>query len=81
VAGRYEPAGWSVRLRSNNFAGSFISNALAAGVSIFELARIAGTSVRMIEKPYGALLDAGSAIASRLDAFGAQQERAAEEGG
>lgn len=38
-------------------ARQFISNALAAGVSIFEIARIAGTSVRMIEKHYGAVLD------------------------
>ena len=58
---------------------TFISNALAAGVSIFELARIAGTSVRMIEKHYGALLDgAGAGIASRLDAFDAEQEQATQ---
>ena len=37
---------------------------------MFELARIMGTSVRMIERHYGALLDgAGASIAGRLDAF------------
>src|SRR5262249_16881596 len=34
------------------------SNALAAGVTVFELARVMGTSVRMIERHYGALLEA-----------------------
>jgi hypothetical protein len=29
---------------------------LAAGVTLFELARIMGTSVRMIERSYGTLL-------------------------
>ena len=46
------------------------SDALAAGVSMFELARIMGTSVRMIERHYGTLLDgAGAGIAGRLDAL------------
>jgi len=53
------------------------SNALAAGVSVFELARVMGTSVRMIERHYGALLDgAGAGIAGRLDLFDAERERA-----
>ena len=48
---------------------TFASNALAAGVTVFELARVMGTSVRMIERHYGALLDgAHAAIADRLDA-------------
>jgi hypothetical protein len=35
-----------------------------------------GTSVRMIERHYGALLDgSGAEIASRLDALDASQER------
>ena len=39
-----------------------------------------GTSVLMIERDYGILLDgAGAGIASRLDAFQAQQEQAARE--
>jgi hypothetical protein len=40
---------------------------MAAGIGVFELARIMGTSVQMIERHYGALLDgAGASIASRL---------------
>ena len=45
-------------------------------MSIFELARIAGTSVHMIERPYGALLDgAGVGIAGRLDALDAERDQ------
>jgi hypothetical protein len=59
---------------------TFASNSLAAGVSIFELARVMGTSVAMIERHYGALLEgAGADIARRLSAFEAAQERAADE--
>jgi integrase len=59
---------------------TFASNALAAGVTVFELARVMGTSVRMIEKHYGALLDGAHAgIAGRLDAFDAELEQAAGE--
>jgi hypothetical protein len=55
---------------------------LAAGVSVFQLARIMGTSVRMIERHYGALLDgSGVEIAGRLDALDAQRERKATEEG
>ena len=43
---------------------------------MFQLARIMGTSVKMIESHYGALLDgSGAEIAGRLDAFDAQRER------
>jgi hypothetical protein len=53
------------------------SNALAAGVTVFELARVMGTSVRMIERDYGALLNgAHTVIASRLDTFEAEMEQA-----
>jgi len=49
-----------------------ISNALAAGITTFELARIMGTSVNMIEQHYGTLIDtAHAAILARLDGFGA----------
>ena len=48
---------------------TFASNALAAGVTMFELARIMGTSVKMIEQHYGTLIDtAHDAILSRLEA-------------
>jgi hypothetical protein len=40
---------------------------------------VMGTSVRMIERHYGALLDgAHGVIASRLDAFEAELEKAVE---
>jgi hypothetical protein len=59
-------------------SSTFASNALAAGVTVFELARIMGTSVYMIERHYGALLDgAGAGIAGRLDALDAQRDQAA----
>jgi integrase len=61
--------------RIYDLRSTFASDALAAGVSVFELARIMGTSVRMIEAHYGALLDgAGAGIAARLDEFEAAQE-------
>jgi hypothetical protein len=48
----------------------FASNALAAGITVYELARIMGTSVSMIEAHYGALLDtAHESLLTRLDAF------------
>jgi hypothetical protein len=51
-----------------------------AGVPVFTLARIMGTSVRMIERHYGALLDgAGARIAEALDALDAKRDRAKEE--
>jgi hypothetical protein len=55
---------------------TFASNALAAGISVFELARIMGTSVTTIERVYGTLIEgAGLGIVSRLDAFDAAPER------
>ena len=66
--------------RIYDLRSTFASGALAAGVSVFELARLMGTSVAMIERHYGTLLDgAGAGIASRLDAFEAEQEREAAE--
>jgi integrase len=65
--------------RIYDLRSTFASRALAAGVSTFELARIMGTSAQMIERSYGTLIEgAGAGIASRLDAFDAEQERAAE---
>jgi hypothetical protein len=56
---------------------TFASDALAANVSVFRLARVMGTSVRMIERHYGALLDgAGADIADRLDALDLERDRA-----
>lgn len=65
--------------RIYDLRSTFASNALAAGVTVFELARIMGTSVLMIERHYGALLDGAHAgIAGRLDALEAELEQAAE---
>jgi integrase len=65
--------------RIYDLRSTFASRALVAGVSTFELARIMGTSAQMIERSYGTLIEgAGAGIASRLDAFDAEQERAAE---
>jgi hypothetical protein len=56
-------------ITSGDLRSTFASNALA-GVSVFQLARIMGTSVRMIERHYGAMLDGSSAeIATQLDAL------------
>lgn len=65
-----EASGVAKPARIYDLRSTFASRALAAGVSVFELARVMGTSVRMIEKHYGALLDgAGAGIAARLDAY------------
>jgi hypothetical protein len=46
---------------------------LAAGVGTFELARLMGTSLEMIERTYGHLVrGADDAFRARLDAFAAQ---------
>lgn len=54
------------------------SDALAAGTPVFELARIMGTSVAMIERHYGTLIDGALAdLTGRLDAFDAERAQAA----
>ncbi len=71
-----EAGGIATPARIYDLRSTFASNALAANVSVFELARIMGTSVLMIERSYGALLDGATAgIASRLAAFEAEQDR------
>jgi integrase len=51
---------------------TFATEALAAGVSIFELARLMGTSVKMIDKTYGHLArDSEESLRARLEARGA----------
>ncbi len=63
--------------RIYDLRATFISDALAAGVPVFEVAKIGGTSVRMIERHYGRLLDgAASTIAGRLDALDSEHDRA-----
>jgi hypothetical protein len=47
---------------------------LAAGISIFELARVMGASVKTIDKHYGHLArDSEQAIRARLDARAARR--------
>jgi integrase len=65
--------------RIYDLRSTFASDALAAGVPIFTLARTMGTSVRMIERHYGALLDgAGADFAARLDALEAKRDEVAK---
>jgi integrase len=72
-----EAAGIAKPARIYDLRSTFASNALAAGVSVFELARIMGTSVAMIERSYGTLIEgAGADIARRLGAF---EERSGDE--
>jgi integrase len=52
-----EASGVAKPARIYDLRSTFISNALANGLTVFETARIAGTSVKMIEAHYGALLD------------------------
>lgn len=56
-----EASGVALPARIYDLRSTFASDALAAGVSVFELARIMGTSVHMIERHYGALLDGAGA--------------------
>jgi integrase len=66
-----EAAGIATPARLYDLRSTFATNALAAKVSVFELAKIMGTSVQMIEKHYGSLLDgAAASITQRLEAFG-----------
>jgi integrase len=63
--------------RLYDLRSTFASNAIAAGIDTFELARVMGTSTAMIERHYGTLLTAAAAgIASRLAAFEAEQDKA-----
>jgi hypothetical protein len=67
--------------RIYDLRSTFASNALAAGVTVFELAKVMGTSVAMIERHYGTLIGGAHAgIAGRLDALEASLEAAAEQG-
>jgi integrase len=66
--------------RIYDLRSTFASNAIAAGIDVFELARVMGTSIEMIERHYGTLLSGAVAgIASRLAAFEAEQDRSGDE--
>lgn len=63
-----ESAGIAKPARVYDLRSTFASNALAAGIKVYELARIMGTSVAMIEAHCGALLDtAYESLLERLD--------------
>ncbi|MEO5632586.1 hypothetical protein [Gaiella sp.] len=67
-----EAAGIEKPARLYDLRSTFASNSLAAGITPFELSRIMGTSVNMIELRYGTLVaTANDAILARLEAFGA----------
>jgi hypothetical protein len=55
ASGVARPA-WIYDLRS-----TFSSNSLAAGIDVFELARVMGRSIEMIERHYGTLLTGAAA--------------------
>jgi integrase len=72
-----EAAGIVKPARPYDLRSTFASNALAAGVTVFELAKLMGNSVAMIERHYGTLIGGAHAgIAGRLDALDAQQRDA-----
>jgi integrase len=53
---------------------TFATNALAAGINIFELARFMGTSVKMINSTYGRLAQgSGEAARRKLDSFNTER--------
>jgi integrase len=67
--------------RIYDLRSTFASNALAAGVTVFELAKVMGTSVAMIERHYGTLIGGAHAgIVGRLDALEAELTQAAKVG-
>jgi integrase len=75
-----EASGVARPARIYDLRSTFASRSIAAGVPVFELAKIMGTSVRMIERHYGTLLDgAGAGIAARLDAYDAEQQHRSEQ--
>ena len=68
--GRIDAAGID-RRGPYNLRHTFATEALAAGISIFELSRLTGTSVGTIDKTYGHLaVDSEDMIRARLDARG-----------
>jgi hypothetical protein len=69
LAPAIDSAGVAKPARIYDLRSTFISNALANGLTVFETARVAGTSVKMIEV-YGARIDTAHAgILGRLEAI------------
>ena len=64
-----DAAGIQKPARIYDLRSTFASNAPAAGITVFELARIMGTSTKMIEQHYGTLIDsAHDSLLARLEA-------------
>jgi integrase len=60
------------RRRVYDLRHSFASNALAAGISLYELSRYMGASVRVLEMHYAHLVrDAEETARAKLDAYAA----------
>ena len=60
---------------------STFAKSLAVGVSVFHLARLMGTSVKMIEKHYGTLIDGATEdVLARLDSLDDEREQHRNEG-
>jgi len=75
-----EASGIARPARIYDLRSTFASNAIAARVDLFELARVMGTSTKMIERHYGVLLTgAARSIADRLANFEANDEQEANE--
>ena len=75
-----EAAGITTPARVYDLRSTFASNALAGGITVYELARIMGTSVSMIEAHYPALIDTAHAgILGRLEAIQSTFRHAANE--
>ena len=65
-----QAAGLAYRRRPYALRHTFISEAIAAGIPTFEIARMSGTSVLQIDKTYGHMLrDAATRATAALDAF------------
>ena len=76
-----EASGIATPARIYDLRSTFASNAVAAGVTVFELAKVMGTSVA-IERHYGTLIGGAHAgIVGRLDALETQLETAESEAG
>lgn len=70
-----EASGVERPARIYDLRSTFASDSLAAGITVFELGRVMGTSIRMLERHYGRLLGgAGASIAARLAAYHAAQQ-------
>jgi hypothetical protein len=77
-----DTAGIARPARIYDLRSTYASNSLAAGIDVFELARVMGTSIEMIERHYGTLLTGAAAgIAERQAAFETAQDEAGDTAG